>query len=100
MRPGRKLSRSRPNGLGRSCRTIAIFSSYSLPMIGSSFPGVTTRERFLSVVGSGALTYSEMYQGRSNRADEWTTDVFEHRAGRWLCARIPQARHHLTSRAP
>lgn len=73
--------------------------------------GVTTKEQFLSVIGSGALTHSAMdrigdarvrvygetalltarvtntahYEGRRFDADEWTTDVFVHRGDRWLC---------------
>ena len=66
----------------------------------------------MSLVGSGALTHSAMerisdarvrvygdtavltarmtntahYQGERFDADEWVTDVFVHREGRWLCA--------------
>ena len=73
--------------------------------------GIDTRERFLSLVESGALTHSAMdlrteprirvygdtavvtgrvtntthYQGEHHDADEWTTDVFVRRQGRWLC---------------
>lgn len=73
--------------------------------------GVTTKEQFLSVVESGALTHSAMdrvgdarvraygdtvlltarmtntahYEGRRFDADEWVTDVFVHRGDRWLC---------------
>ena len=73
--------------------------------------GVTDRARFLDVVRSGALTHSMMrsvgdvdvrvyggvgivfarvvntahFGGRSFEADEWTTDVFSHRDGRWVC---------------
>ncbi|MFD3596203.1 nuclear transport factor 2 family protein [Nocardia sp. NPDC058640] len=73
--------------------------------------GVTTGERFLSFVRSGDLTHSAMqrvgqariryhgelallttratnvahYQGVRFDADEWTTDVFTRRDGRWLC---------------
>jgi len=74
--------------------------------------GVTSADRFLAVIRSGELTHSDMitagpsrvrvygdtavvtarvtstayYQGRRLDADEWTTDVFVRRAGRWLCA--------------
>lgn len=73
--------------------------------------GVSSRERFLSLVESGDLTHSAMdvvdgprirvygdtttftarvtntahYRGRRFDADEWTTDVFVRRGGRWLC---------------
>ena len=73
--------------------------------------GVTTRQRFLDVVRSGALTHSIMQTigdvdirvygdvglvvarvlntahlgGRAFDADEWTTDVFVRREQRWLC---------------
>ncbi|MFJ5726646.1 nuclear transport factor 2 family protein [Streptomyces paradoxus] len=73
--------------------------------------GIDTRERFLSLVESGALTHSAMdlrteprirvygdtavvtgrvtntahYQGERHDADEWTTDVFVRRQDRWLC---------------
>lgn len=73
--------------------------------------GVSDRARFLDVVRSGALTHSMMrpvgevdvrvyggvgvvcarvvnsarFGGRSFEADEWTTDVFVHRDGRWVC---------------
>jgi len=73
--------------------------------------GITTRQRFLDVVRSGALTHSMMqaigpldvrlhgdvglvcarvvntahYGGVDFDADEWTTDVFVRRDDRWLC---------------
>ncbi|MBD0323678.1 MAG: nuclear transport factor 2 family protein [Aldersonia sp.] len=73
--------------------------------------GVSPRAEFLSVVESGALTHSAMqavtayrvrsygdtavltarvtntahYEGRQFDADEWTTDVFVRRDGRWYC---------------
>jgi len=73
--------------------------------------GVTTRERFLGVVRSGALTHSLMrsvgdpevrvygdfgvvfarvvstahFGGRTLDADEWTTDVFARREDEWVC---------------
>jgi uncharacterized protein (TIGR02246 family) len=76
-----------------------------------SASGVGTREQFMSLVGSGALTHSAMerisdarvrvygdtavltarmtntahYQGERFDADEWVTDVFVNRDGRWLC---------------
>jgi ketosteroid isomerase-like protein len=76
-----------------------------------SASGVSTREQFLSLVESGELTHSAMtgvgrprvqvygdaaiftgrvtntahYSGRTFDADEWTTDVFVNRDGRWLC---------------
>lgn len=76
-----------------------------------SASGPASRERFLSLVASGELTHSAMdrvgeadvqmhggtavvtvrvtntahYGGRRFDADEWTTDVFVRRDGRWLC---------------
>jgi uncharacterized protein (TIGR02246 family) len=76
-----------------------------------SASGVGTREHFLSLVRSGALTHSAMerisdarvrvygdtavltarmtntahYRGERFDADEWVTDVFVYRDGRWLC---------------
>lgn len=76
-----------------------------------SSTGSTTREQFLSLVRSGALTHSAMdrvgeadvrvhgdtavvtvratnvahYEGRRYDADEWTTDTFVRLDGRWLC---------------
>jgi ketosteroid isomerase-like protein len=73
--------------------------------------GVTTRAHFLDVVRSGALTHSMMravgdvdvrayddvavvlarvvntahFGGNTFQADEWTTDVFARRDGRWVC---------------
>jgi ketosteroid isomerase-like protein len=73
--------------------------------------GVGTREQFLSLVGSGALTHSAMdrvsdarvrvygdaavvtsrqtntahFEGRRFDADEWVTDVFVRRGARWVC---------------
>ena len=74
--------------------------------------GVTSLERFLAVLRSGELTHSAMvrvgvsrvrgygdtavvtarvtstahYRGQRLDADEWTTDVFVRRDGRWRCA--------------
>lgn len=88
---------------------IAGFMADEWVMVSES--GVTTREQFLSVVESGALTHSAMervgdarvrtygdtalltaritntahYEGRRFDADEWVTDVFVYRGGRWLC---------------
>ncbi|MFD2796592.1 nuclear transport factor 2 family protein [Promicromonospora vindobonensis] len=73
--------------------------------------GVSAKEQFLSLVESGELTHSAMtsvgqprirvygdtavftgrvtntahYLGQRFDADEWTTDVFVNRNGRWLC---------------
>ena len=73
--------------------------------------GISTKEEFLSFLRSGQLTHSmfEMvgdarikeygdtailtarvvntahFGGQRFDADEWTTDVFVHREGRWLC---------------
>jgi uncharacterized protein (TIGR02246 family) len=83
--------------------------------------GISSKERFLSVVESGELTHSAMrlvsqarirvygetavftgrvtntahHGGRRFDADEWTTDVFVKRDGRWLCALS-----HITAAAP
>jgi ketosteroid isomerase-like protein len=81
--------------------------------------GISTKEDFLSLVRSGALTHSAMdrithprirvhgdtaiftarvtntahYGGERFDADEWTTDVFVLRDGRWQCvlSQITQA---------
>jgi ketosteroid isomerase-like protein len=73
--------------------------------------GVMAAERFLGVISSGELTHSAMaavgerrvriygdtavitarmistatFRGNRADADEWTTDVFVRRDGRWLC---------------
>ncbi len=73
--------------------------------------GVSSEDHFLSFIKSGELTHSAMdrageasvrvygdaavltcrqtntahYQGRRFDADEWTTDVFVRREGRWRC---------------
>ncbi|MBE3001327.1 nuclear transport factor 2 family protein [Nocardiopsis sp. HNM0947] len=79
--------------------------------------GVGTREKFLSLVSSGALTHSRMeavpgtervrvygdtavvtarvvntahYGGRDFHADEWTTDVYRQTDQGWVCV-ISQA---------
>ncbi|MFJ5044323.1 nuclear transport factor 2 family protein [Streptomyces sp. NPDC088719] len=83
--------------------------------------GITDRDTFLGYVASGDLTHSAMrtigpsrvrvhrdtatvtarmtntahYGGRRFDADEWVTDVFVRRDGRWLCALT-----HITSAAP
>jgi ketosteroid isomerase-like protein len=83
--------------------------------------GVTAKDRFLSLVKSGELAHSAMdragearvrlygdtavltcrqtntahYQGRRFDADEWTTDVFVRRDGRWRCALS-----HITAAVP
>jgi ketosteroid isomerase-like protein len=88
---------------------IAGFMADDWVMVSES--GLTTKEQFLSVVESGALTHSAMdrvgdarvraygdtvlltarmtntahYEGRRFDADEWVTDVFVHRGDRWLC---------------
>ncbi|MFC9128017.1 nuclear transport factor 2 family protein [Streptomyces sp. NPDC057099] len=90
--------------------------------------GIDPKERFLSFVGSGELTHSAMdlrtrprvrvygdtavvtgrvtntahYQGERYDADEWTTDVFVKRDGRWRCvlSQITSAAPGTTSAAP
>lgn len=83
--------------------------------------GVSPRERFLSIIRSGELTHSAMdrvgdarvrvygdtavftarvtntahHAGRRFDADEWTTDVFVKRKGRWLCVLS-----HITAGGP
>jgi ketosteroid isomerase-like protein len=73
--------------------------------------GISSKEHFLAVVRSGELTHSAMdlitelricvygdtavltgrvtntshHLGRRFDADEWTTDVFVKRDGRWMC---------------
>ena len=86
-----------------------------------SASGVSSKEDFLSVVESGELTHSAMelvtdarvriygdtavftgrvtntahHRGRRFDADEWTTDVFVRRDGRWQCVLS-----HITAVAP
>ncbi|GAB2971874.1 hypothetical protein GCM10023080_039780 [Streptomyces pseudoechinosporeus] len=83
--------------------------------------GIASKEQFLSLVESGELTHSAMdlmtqlrvrvygdtavltgrvtntahYQGKRYDADEWTTDVFVKRDGRWLCVLS-----HITAAVP
>jgi ketosteroid isomerase-like protein len=83
--------------------------------------GVLSAERFLAVIRSGELAHSQMiaagesrvrvygdtavvtarvtstahYLGQRLDADEWATDVFVRRDGRWLCALT-----HITAAAP
>ncbi|GGX29845.1 nuclear transport factor 2 family protein [Streptomyces lomondensis] len=83
--------------------------------------GIDPKEKFLTLVESGALTHSAMdlrtrprvrvygdtalvtgrvtntahFQGERHDADEWTTDVYVKRQGRWLCVLS-----HITSAAP
>ncbi|MER7112755.1 nuclear transport factor 2 family protein [Streptomyces sp. NPDC000229] len=83
--------------------------------------GVATREHFLSLVASGELTHSAMelvgeprvrihgdmalftgritntahYGGERFDADEWTTDVFMRKDGRWRCVLS-----HITPASP
>jgi ketosteroid isomerase-like protein len=81
--------------------------------------GITDRERFLAVVESGELTHSAMqmidgtarvrvygdvavltgrvtntaqFNGDESFADEWTTDVYVKRDGKWKCVLT-----HITS---
>jgi len=88
---------------------IAAFMTDDWVMVSNT--GVMSAERFLAVVRSGELTHAAMvpaapslvrcfgqtavvtarvtstasYQGQRVDADEWTTDVFVRRDGRWLC---------------
>ncbi|WP_017591524.1 nuclear transport factor 2 family protein [Nocardiopsis potens] len=83
--------------------------------------GVGAKRDFLDLVASGELTHSAMerigeprvllldgvavytarvantahYRGRRYDADEWTTDVFIRRGGRWVCVHS-----HITPVAP
>ena len=83
--------------------------------------GVTTRAQFMSLVESGELTHSAMdlvgearirvygetaiftarqtntahYAGKQFDADEWISDVFVRRDGRWLCVLS-----HIAAAAP
>ncbi|GAA2062047.1 hypothetical protein GCM10009801_04860 [Streptomyces albiaxialis] len=89
---------------------IGAFMAEEWTIIGATGPA--TREQFLALVASGDLTHSAMrlagearvrvygdtavvtgritntahYRGQRYDADEWTTDVFVRREGRWLCA--------------
>ena len=88
---------------------IAAFTAEEWVLVGDDGP--SPRERFLGLVRSGALTHSAMdrvgparvrvhgdtavltarvtntahFGGARFDADEWTTDVFVRRDGRWLC---------------
>ncbi|MFI0453316.1 nuclear transport factor 2 family protein [Actinomadura sp. 6N118] len=88
---------------------IANFMSDDWVIVSES--GVASKADFLALVASGELTHSAMdlvseprvriydetavltgrvtntahHQGHRFDADEWTTDVFVHRSGRWLC---------------
>jgi ketosteroid isomerase-like protein len=89
---------------------IGRFVSGDWVLVGPS--GVGTREEFVSLVASGALTHSEMrpvegtervrvhgdlavltarvtntahFGGREFRADEWTTDVYQRTQDGWIC---------------
>jgi ketosteroid isomerase-like protein len=83
--------------------------------------GITERRRFLDTVRSGALTHSMMravgdidvrvhgdvgvvlarvvntahFGDKTFESDEWTTDVFAHHKGRWVCVHS-----HVTSVRP
>lgn len=89
--------------------SIAAFMAVEWVIVSDS--GVSPREQFLSLVESGELTHSAMqmvgdarvrvygdtavvtgrvtntahHLGRQFDADEWTTDVYVRRDGRWLC---------------
>ena len=88
---------------------IASFVADDWVMVDAS--GISPGQRFLDIVGSGALTHSAMgsaaplrvrlygdtavvtgrvtntafHGGSRFDADEWTTDVFVRRGGRWSC---------------
>ncbi|GGR66516.1 hypothetical protein GCM10010252_00160 [Streptomyces aureoverticillatus] len=98
---------------------IAGFMAEEWVMVSES--GVSPKADFLSLVASGDLTHSAMdrvgparvraygdtalftarvtntahHQGRRFDADEWTTDVFVRRSGRWECVLT-----HITPAAP
>jgi uncharacterized protein (TIGR02246 family) len=98
---------------------IASFMAEEWVLVSAS--GVSSKEHFLAVVESGELTHSAMklvgearirtygdvavltgrvtntahHLGRRFDADEWTTDVFVKRDGRWLCVLS-----HITAAAP
>ncbi|MEQ1643163.1 MAG: nuclear transport factor 2 family protein [Pyrinomonadaceae bacterium] len=85
--------------------------------------GISTKEHFLSFVESGQLTHSSFdmvgdaririygdtailtgrvvntahFAGQQFDADEWTSDVFVKRDGKWLCVHthITQAGNHM-----
>ncbi|MEU1280897.1 nuclear transport factor 2 family protein [Streptomyces sp. NPDC005805] len=104
---------------GNDPARIAAFMADDWVIVSES--GVSTREQFLSVVRSGDLTHSAMdlvapprirvygdtavltgrvtntahYRGVRHDADEWTTDVFVRRHGRWQCVLS-----HITAAAP
>lgn len=95
--------------VSNDAQRIAAFMADEWVIVSES--GVSPRGRFLSLVASGELTHSAMeligdarvrvygdtavftgrvtntahHQGARFDADEWTTDVFVRRDGRWLC---------------
>lgn len=88
---------------------IASFTTDDWAIVSES--GIASKDEFLALVASGQLTHSAMdivsrprirvhgdtavfsvrmtntahYGGRRFDADEWTSDVFVKRDGRWLC---------------
>ncbi|MFC7843559.1 nuclear transport factor 2 family protein [Streptomyces sp. NPDC001046] len=98
---------------------IAAFMADEWVIVSAS--GIDSRERFLSLVASGALSHTAMdlrtrprvrvhgdtavvtgrvtstahHRGERFDSDEWTTDVFVRREGRWLCVLS-----HVTEAAP
>ncbi|WP_280385549.1 nuclear transport factor 2 family protein [Nocardia wallacei] len=98
---------------------IAAFMAADWVMVSAT--GIATREQFLALVESGDLTHAAMtaaseprirvygdtavyiarvtntahYRGRRHDADEWTTDVFVRREGRWR-----RVASHVTDVAP
>ncbi|WP_344119787.1 nuclear transport factor 2 family protein [Kocuria aegyptia] len=84
--------------------------------------GVSPGQEFLALIASGELTHSSMdvvgptrvrvlgatailtargantahYRGQQFEADEWTTDVFVRRNGRWAC----ELTHYTAARPP
>jgi hypothetical protein len=48
-----------------------------------------------TAVSTGRVTNTAHYKGQRFDADEWTTDVFVNRNGRWLCVLS-----HITAAAP
>lgn len=95
--------------VANDAQRIAAFTADEWVIVSES--GVSSTDRFLSLVASGELTHSAMdrvgeprvrihgamatvtarvtntahFGGERFEADEWTTDVFERREGRWVC---------------
>jgi PhnB protein len=94
--------------VSNDAEAIGRFMADNWLIVGES--GITNKNSFLSIVASGDLTHERMegdvkrvmacdnvaiviarginnghFKGQSFTSDEWITDVFERREGRWQC---------------